>query len=124
MCSYQRVNQTFACENSKTINGILKGELDYQGFVVSDCEYSRPPRIDAGLTELGRVGAAAVSGVNSALAGLDMNMASRLVCAVDPIADFVSTAWILRVRKPESRQPCALQRLLLVSFVLIGVSSH
>lgn len=42
MCSYQRVNQTFACENSKTINGILKGELDYQGFVVSDCEYSRP----------------------------------------------------------------------------------
>jgi beta-glucosidase-like glycosyl hydrolase len=31
MCSYQRVNQTFACENSKLINGIIKGELDFQG---------------------------------------------------------------------------------------------
>ena len=24
MCSYQRVNQTYACENSKLMNGILK----------------------------------------------------------------------------------------------------
>jgi hypothetical protein len=85
---------------------------------------TRVPRIDAGLIELDRVGAAAVSGVNSALAGLDMNMVSRLVCAVDPIADFVSTAWILRVRRRESRQPCPLQHLVLVSIILIGVRSY
>lgn len=36
MCSYNRVNNTYSCENSKTINGLLKGELNFQGFVVSD----------------------------------------------------------------------------------------
>lgn len=36
MCSYNRLNQTYACENSKAMNGILKGELNFQGFVVSD----------------------------------------------------------------------------------------
>ncbi|KAL8292699.1 hypothetical protein RQP46_001311 [Phenoliferia psychrophenolica] len=55
MCSYNRVNQTFACENSKMINGLLKEELDFQGFVVSDW----------GGVE---------SGVLSALAGADMDM--------------------------------------------------
>lgn len=38
MCSYNRLNQTHACENSKLINGLLKEELDFQGFVMSDCE--------------------------------------------------------------------------------------
>ncbi|KAK4703614.1 beta-glucosidase, partial [Phenoliferia sp. Uapishka_3] len=55
MCSYQHVNQTFACENSKILNGILKDEFDFQGFVVSDW-------------------AALESGVLSALAGADMDM--------------------------------------------------
>jgi len=55
MCAYNRVNQTFSCENSKILNGILKNELDFQGFVVSDWT-------------------ALNSGVNSALAGTDMNM--------------------------------------------------
>ncbi|KAJ4147553.1 hypothetical protein LMH87_002065 [Akanthomyces muscarius] len=36
MCSYNRLNQTYACGNSKTLNGILKTELGFQGFVVSD----------------------------------------------------------------------------------------
>ena len=36
MCSYNRINQSYACENSKTLNGILKGELNFQGFVLSD----------------------------------------------------------------------------------------
>jgi len=55
MCSYNRINQTFACENSKIMNGILKTELNFQGFVTSDW-------------------ASMLSGVNSALAGTDMNM--------------------------------------------------
>ncbi|KAL8293048.1 hypothetical protein RQP46_000742 [Phenoliferia psychrophenolica] len=55
MCSYQRVNQTYACENSKLLNGILKEELDFQGFVVSDW-------------------GAVESGINTALAGTDMDM--------------------------------------------------
>ncbi|KAJ6786079.1 hypothetical protein PWT90_09852 [Aphanocladium album] len=36
MCSYNRLNQTYACGNSKTLNGLLKTELGFQGFVVSD----------------------------------------------------------------------------------------
>lgn len=55
MCSYNRVNQTQTCENSKLINGILKGEQRFQGVLVSDW-------------------AASISGVRAALAGLDMNM--------------------------------------------------
>nr|AFK65507.1 beta glucosidase [Glaciozyma antarctica] len=55
MCSYNRLNQTHACENSMINNGLLKEELDFQGFVVSDW-------------------AAIVSGVSTALGGTDMNM--------------------------------------------------
>lgn len=34
--SYNRLNQTYACENSKALNGLLKGELGFQGAAVSD----------------------------------------------------------------------------------------
>lgn len=36
MCSYNRLNQTYGCQNSKVLNGILKGELGFQGYVMSD----------------------------------------------------------------------------------------
>lgn len=55
MCSYQMVNNSYACENSKLLNGILKDELGFQGFVQSDWLAQR-------------------SGVQSALSGLDMSM--------------------------------------------------
>ncbi|KAK1991223.1 glycosyl hydrolase family 3 N terminal domain-containing protein [Colletotrichum falcatum] len=55
MCSYQRVNHSYGCQNSKLINGILKTELGFEGFVVSDWE--------------GQMG-----GVASANAGLDLVM--------------------------------------------------
>jgi beta-glucosidase-like glycosyl hydrolase len=55
MCSYQMTNNSYSCSNSKLLNGILKGELGFQGFVQSDWLAQR-------------------SGVGSALAGLDMSM--------------------------------------------------
>ncbi|KAL1873815.1 hypothetical protein VTK73DRAFT_730 [Phialemonium thermophilum] len=55
MCSYNRVNNSYGCANSKTLNGILKTELGFQGFVVSDW-------------------GAQHAGVATALAGLDMAM--------------------------------------------------
>lgn len=55
MCSYQMVNNSYACENSKLINGVLKDELGFQGFVQSDWLAQR-------------------SGVHSAIGGLDMSM--------------------------------------------------
>lgn len=71
MCSYNRINNTYACENSKTINSLLKGELNFQGFVVSDWVGQH-------------------SGLVSANAGLDMAMPTsdywgpeKLATAVD-----------------------------------------
>ena len=55
MCSYQMVNNSYACQNSKLMNGILKDEMGFQGFVQSDWLGQR-------------------SGVASALAGLDVSM--------------------------------------------------
>lgn len=31
MCSYQRVNNSYGCQNSKTLSGLLKTELGFQG---------------------------------------------------------------------------------------------
>ncbi|PIL26463.1 hypothetical protein GSI_12221 [Ganoderma sinense ZZ0214-1] len=36
MCSYNQVNASWACENDRTLNQILKGELGFQGYVMSD----------------------------------------------------------------------------------------
>jgi beta-glucosidase len=55
MCSYNQVNGTPACQNDKTLNGLLKGQLEYPGNVMSDW----------GATK---------SGVPSVLAGLDIDM--------------------------------------------------
>lgn len=55
MCSYQRLNNSYGCANSKTLNGILKTELGFEGHVVSDW-------------------GAQHAGVATALAGLDMMM--------------------------------------------------
>lgn len=55
MCSYNQVNNSYACQNSKLLNGVLKDEMGFQGFVQSDWLAQR-------------------SGVASALAGLDMSM--------------------------------------------------
>ncbi|KAJ9622322.1 hypothetical protein H2203_006540 [Taxawa tesnikishii (nom. ined.)] len=55
MCSYNQINNSYACQNSWTLNYLLKGELGFQGFVMSDWD--------------GQAG-----GISSALAGLDMSM--------------------------------------------------
>lgn len=55
MCSYNRINGSWACQNSWSQNNLLKTELGFQGFVVSDW--------------YGQHG-----GVASANAGLDMVM--------------------------------------------------
>ena len=55
MCSYNQINNSYGCENSYTLNHLLKNELNFQGFVVSDWTGQH-------------------SGVGSALAGMDMSM--------------------------------------------------
>lgn len=36
MCSYNRINSTYGCENDKLMNQILKTELSFSGFVLLD----------------------------------------------------------------------------------------
>lgn len=36
MCSYNRLNGTFACGNADTLKTMLKGQMDFRGFVTSD----------------------------------------------------------------------------------------
>lgn len=36
MCSYNRINGSYGCANSKVLNGLLKEELGFQGYVMSD----------------------------------------------------------------------------------------
>ncbi|KAF4580842.1 beta-glucosidase 1 precursor [Ophiocordyceps camponoti-floridani] len=55
MCSYNQVNNSYACQNSKLLNGILKAEMGFQGFIMSDWQAQQ-------------------SGVASTFAGLDMSM--------------------------------------------------
>lgn len=55
MCAYNRVNGSYACQNSKIQNGLLKEELGFQGYVMSDWGGTH-------------------SGVASIEAGLDMDM--------------------------------------------------
>lgn len=42
MCSYNQINGSYACQNSKAL-GLLKGELGFQGLVVSDWDVSDIP---------------------------------------------------------------------------------
>ncbi|CAO3636445.1 unnamed protein product [Cunninghamella echinulata] len=51
MCSYNRVNGTHACEDDHTLNTILKGELNFKGFVMSDwwATYSTAKAANGGL---------------------------------------------------------------------------
>lgn len=54
MCSYQRVNGTYGCDSAHLLNGVLKAELGFEGFVLLDWN--------------------AVHRLESAEAGLDMVM--------------------------------------------------
>lgn len=51
MCSYERLNGSYGCQNSKSLNGLLKGELGFQGYVMSDwgATHSGVASIESGL---------------------------------------------------------------------------
>lgn len=60
MCSYNQINNSYGCSNSYTLNKLLKGEIGFQGFVMSDW-------------------GAHHAGVGDALAGLDMSMPGDVI---------------------------------------------
>lgn len=51
MCSYNRLNSTYSCEHQETLTKVLKEELGFRGYVVSDwfATHSTAPAANAGL---------------------------------------------------------------------------
>ncbi|KAF2141158.1 glycoside hydrolase family 3 protein [Aplosporella prunicola CBS 121167] len=51
MCSYNRLNQTYTCEHPELLNGLLKQELGFKGYVVTDwaAKHVTVRSIEAGL---------------------------------------------------------------------------
>jgi beta-glucosidase len=53
MCSYNRVNGTYACENPYLLHDVLKNDWDFKGFVISDWggTHSTAEAVSAGLDQ-------------------------------------------------------------------------
>jgi len=63
MCSYNLINDTYACENDRTLNQLLKGEMGFRGYIMSDW--------GGQMSTL------------SAMAGLDVRVSVLPFCAID-----------------------------------------
>lgn len=51
MCSYNRVNDAYACENNSTLNTDLRETLGFEGFVMSDWGATHSLSVEQGLDQ-------------------------------------------------------------------------
>src|SRR5712672_3129085 len=106
MCSYNLVDGTYACENNSTLNGILKNELGFQGFVMSDWT--------------------AQHSTISAMTGLDMTMPGSFTFDISqPVLSYFGanlTAYVKNGTIPESRVDDMATRIL-ASWYFLGQDS-
>jgi beta-glucosidase-like glycosyl hydrolase len=103
MCSYNLVNGTYACENNHTLNGILKNELGFQGFVLSDWS--------------------ATHSTMSAMTGLDMTMPGDVFYNSNTSYFGANlTAYVENGTIPEARVDDMATRIL-ASWYLLGQDS-
>jgi beta-glucosidase len=79
MCSYNRVNGDFACENDYTLNQVLKHDWGFKGFVLSDWGGTH-------------------STVKAALAGLDMDQPGDDNYFSDPLKQAVQEGKVPQAR--------------------------
>ncbi|AND70269.1 beta-glucosidase [Dyella thiooxydans] len=103
MCSYNRINSVYACENDWLLNQVLKRDWKYPGFVMSDW-------------------GAVHSAAKSALAGLDQESAGerfdKQVYFDQPLRQAVA-----RGEVPQSRIDDMVHRILR-SFFAVGAFEH
>lgn len=105
MCSYQKVNNSAGCQNSYTLNYLLKGELGFQGFVMSDWQAQK-------------------SGVSSALAGMDMAMPGDTLFATgNAFYGTNSTIAILNGTLPQWRLDDMALRIM-AAYYYVGRDKH
>ena len=103
MCSYNPVNGTYACENNNLMNNILKNELGFQGFVMSDWN-AQHATIDA-------------------MAGLDMSMPGDITLGSGTSYWGSNlTAYVLNGSIPEARLDDMTTRIL-ASWYFVGQDS-
>lgn len=105
MCSYNRANNSYGCQNSWTLNGLLKTELGFQGFVVTDWFGQH-------------------TGVASAEAGLDIAMPLSFFWSFGQLESSVRNGSL-----PESRLDDMVTRTLAAwsryaDFDMPGINSH
>jgi hypothetical protein len=103
MCSYNLINGIYACENDHTINQILKDELGFQGFVMSDWT--------------------AQHSTISAMAGLDMSMPGDI--SINSNSSYFGanlTAYVQNKTVPEARLDDMTTRIL-ASWYFLGQDS-
>jgi beta-glucosidase len=98
MCSYNKVNGEWACENDWLLNHVLKGQWKYPGFVVSDWDATH-------------------STGKAALAGLDLQQPGEEYFG-KPLAEAVKAGMV-----PMSRLDDMVHRLLR-SMIAAGVIDH
>jgi beta-glucosidase len=79
MCSYNRVNSDYACENDYTLNQVLKHDWGFKGFVLSDWEGTH-------------------STVKAALAGLDMDQPGDDSFFADPLKQAILSGQVPQTR--------------------------
>lgn len=99
MCSYNRINGDYACENDYILNQVLKRDWDFRGFVLSDWGGTH-------------------STVKAALAGLDMDQAGDDNFFSEPLKQAVLSGAV-----PESRLDDMVHRIVRSMFAT-GVIDH
>jgi beta-glucosidase len=93
MCSYNRVNSDYACENDYTLNQVLKKDWGFKGFVLSDWEGTH-------------------STVKAALAGLDMDQPGNDNFFTDPLKQAILSGQV-----PQSRLDDMVHRIVRSMFI-------
>ena len=103
MCSFNLMNGIYACENNSTLNGILKSEFGFQGFVLSDW--------------------GATHSTTSAITGLDMTMPGEIITNTGTSYFGGNlTAYVLNGTIPEARVDDMATRIL-AGWYLLGQDS-
>jgi beta-glucosidase len=100
MCSYNRINGVYACENGPMLNTILKNQFGFDGFVVSDWGGTHSTKA-------------------AALSGLDMEMGlSPGTFFADPLKQAVQSGQV-----PKARLDDMVRRITRTMF-RIGIFEH
>ncbi|KAG9101094.1 hypothetical protein FRC07_010356, partial [Ceratobasidium sp. 392] len=99
MCSYNLINGTWACENDKVLNDILKHQMGFQGYVMSDWQ--------------------ATHSTISAARGLDMTMPGDVVFnSLDSYFGANLTSYVQNGMIPEERVTDMAERIVAAWYLL------